>query len=107
MEDFGKILKDGYYEGKSIEALARTYRISRNKVTALLKAAGTEMRRRSPRRISKEVVDSLVEGYNQGLSMAKLSSKYNVSDGAVRNNLVKRGVVIRSSGVLPHKLADD
>ena len=96
MEDFGEILKEEYYTGKSIETLSRSYRLSRTKITALLKAAGTKMRSRPY--ISKDVIDSILAGYTQGLSMVKLSSKYNVSIGTVRNNLVKAGITIRSIG---------
>lgn len=41
--------------------------------------------------------DLVVEDYKKGLSTIKLAEKYNCCSAAIRNNLIKRGIVLRNN----------
>ena len=91
--NLGEALKSAYYTGKSIETLARENKLSRTKVTTLLKKAGTTMRTRV--RISDAVSDAIVEGYTRGMTMTSLGKEHKMSADVVKNNLIKRGITLR------------
>ncbi len=83
-----------YRNGATVYQLAQEFDISRHTVSTRLKKAGVTMRQQSP---GSELIDSMVELYASGLSLADVGTQTGTSPGTVRHYLLVGGVQMRDS----------
>gem|GEM_PF-2082087 len=83
-----------YQTGATVYQLAKEFDISRHTVSERLKRLGIPLRGQLT---ESAIVDSMVDLYQSGLSLAAVSQKLGTSPGTVHNHLKRRLVQMRDS----------
>ena len=81
-----------YEAGSTVYQLAEQFKINRRTVGEILKRHNVKTRWQ---RLTETDVDEAERLYAQGLSLARIGKQLDVSGGAVRLRLLRRGVQLR------------
>ena len=83
-----------YQNGATVYQLAREFGICRSAVSGWIKKLGVPMRGQSP---NNELIDSMVNLYLSGMSLAVVAQNLGTSPGTVHNHMKSRHVQMRDS----------
>ncbi len=83
-----------YEAGATLREIAPALDVSRQRLAALLRARGVQLRRATP---SACEVDEMVRRYAAGESLERVGTNLGFSAGTVRTYILDRGVATRDS----------
>ena len=89
-----KDLAEAYQAGATIAQLAKRFGINPTTVSNILKRENVATR---GRKLSDADIDTAERLYAEGLSLERVANRLNVTAGAIRFRLVKRGVKMRDT----------
>lgn len=89
-----QLMSNKYQNGATVYQLAQEFGISRHTVSERLKKVGVRMRLQSP---ESELVNTMVEMYRSGLSLAEVGNRVGTSAGTVHRYLRICRVQLRDS----------
>jgi DNA-directed RNA polymerase specialized sigma subunit len=88
------LMANKFQDGATVYQLAQEFGISRHTVSERLKKAGVTMRQQSP---GSELIDSMVEIYEAGLTLAEVGERVGTSPGTVHRYIRIHGLQTRDS----------
>lgn len=93
-EDIDKIIYL-YQSGESCTKIAKSYNVSGNTISSLLKRAGIDVVNRQ--NMKRYVIEDIVREYCElGMSLTQISEKYNASNARIGADLRKQGISVEN-----------